>query len=212
MPTIEVLAVAPDLPVDDLLVQPEGGPAAALRALAVVLPGSAFEHVHTGTWAVPGQQPPDALLVSTFGETTMFLGTPVGQLTVPPGTSTFSLSYQTVSMAYGIDVSGPRFHRMIALSPGVLDHAEGAPLPFEAAFSEGMAEANATYSFDDGGFAAAAGEWMFGCQPLDPRPEDRVHLGGLPLHVFSAAPTQVPPEPSDGRHRPSALRGLFRRS
>lgn len=189
MPTIEVLAVSPGLPVDDLFTQPEGGPASAARAVAALLPDSTFAHVHSGSWSVPGEPPPEAVLVSTFGGTTMFLGTPVGLLTIPREMSTFSLSYQTVSMAYGVEVSGPHYHRTIALSPGVLDHAEGAPLPFEAAFSAGLAEANAAYSFDDDGFAAAAAQWMFGCKPLDPRPEDRVDLGSRPLHAFAAAPT-----------------------
>jgi hypothetical protein len=214
MPTIEVRAVAPDLPVHDLLTHPEGGPGAALRALTALTPGSTFDHVSTATWAFPGQQPPEAAFVSTFGGTTVFLS-PVPRLTVPPELTTFSVSYQTVSMAYGVDVSGPLFHRLVALSPGVLDYAEGSPLPFEADFDD-VTEKSATFSFDDGGFAAAAAQWMFGCDPLEviwseePRTQDRVQLGVVPLHVFTAT-TPAPAEAAEDRPRRGGLRGLFRR-
>ena len=125
--------------------------------------------------------------------------------------STFSLGYQSVSMAWGVDVAGPRFQRLIALSPGVLDHAEGAPLPFEAAFDQ-VTEESATFSFDDNAFAAAAAQWMFGCHPLELRPDDRVDLGSRPLHVFAAVPRPAPVAPREERPQGSALRRLFKRS
>lgn len=212
MPTIEVRAVSPALPVDDLLAHPEGGPDAAAAALSRLLPGTSYEHVATGTWAEPHHDSFDAVLVSTFGETTLLLASPVPRVTVPEGMTTFSLSYQTVSMAYDIDVSGPLFERFVALSPGVLDHAAGSPLPFEERFGRGIDEANATYSFDDDGFARAAGAWMFGCQPLRPGADDRVDLRARPVHTFEPAAVPAPVADVPGpQPRPGALRRLFGR-
>jgi hypothetical protein len=205
----EVLAVSPGLPVDDLLAHPEGGPEAAVQAAGALLPGLQLAHDDTRTWAEPGWWTGDPVLVSTFGGTAIFLHPP-SRPTVPPGMSTFSLGYQSVSMAWGVDVTGPRFHRLIALSPGVLDYAEGAPLPFEAAF-DNVIEESATYSFDDNGFAAAAAQWMFGCHPLEPGPDDRVDLRPQALHLFTAVATPPVDAPPTTQSRPGALRRLLGR-
>ena len=195
MPTIEVRAVSPGLPVDDLVAHPEGGLSAAAEALATLLPGATHDHVFSGTWAEPHHNSFDQVLVSTYGDTTMLLASPVPRLTMPAGMTTFSLSYQTVSMAYGVEVSGPLFERFIALSPGALDYAQGPPLPFEAGFPD-VEGASATYSFDDGAFAAAAAEWLFGCDPLELRQGDRVGLGGRAIHTFRSSPAASDPEPA----------------
>lgn len=210
MPTIEVRAVSRGMPVDDLVAHDEGGTAAAAQALATLLPGTTCEHVATGTWATPRHESFHQVLVSTYGDTTMLMASPVPRVVVPEGMTTFSLSYQTVSMAYGVDVSGPRFERTIALSPGVLDYAEGAPLPFEAAFPR-AAEESTTYSFDQGAFAAAAGDWMFGCHPLELDSEHRVDLRGQPLHTFTltAAPAPAPAAQPTTKPRRGGLLGLF---
>jgi hypothetical protein len=214
--SFEVLAVSPGLPVEDLLAHPEGGRDAALRIAGALLPDLRLEHEDTRTWVDPGRWELGSVLVSTFGTTALFLH-PQARPTPPTGMSTFSLTYQSVSMAYGIDVSGPRFRRTLALSPGVLDYAEGAPLPFEAAF-DNVTEASATYSFDDVAFAAAAAEWMFGCQALDvpwsdgTLPVSRVQLGDMPLHVLTAeavAPRVETPARSAPR---GVLSRLLRRS
>ena len=210
MPTIEVRALSPGLPVDDLVAHSEGGPAAAAAALAILLPDATHDHVFTGTWAAPRHDSFDQVLVSTFGDTTMLLASPVPRLTAPEGMTTFSLSYQTVSMAHGVDVSGPLFERFIALSPGVLDYAEGPPLPFEAGFPD-VEEASATYAFDDGAFAAAAAEWMFGCHPLELREGDRVGLGSRAIHTFRSTPATSDPEPGATPSPRGGWRRLLRR-
>lgn len=205
----EILAVSPGLPVEDLLAHPEGGLDAAVQAAGALLPGLQLTHDDTRTWADPGWGPGNPVLVSTFGSTAIFLNPPA-RPTVPPDMSTFSLGYQSVSMAWGVDVTGPQFHRLISLSPGVLDHAEGAPLPFEAAFDQ-VIEESATFSFDDDGFAAAAAKWMFGCHPLDPRPDDVVDLLRQPIHALVAASTPETVEPPAAPTRLATLRGFFRR-
>jgi hypothetical protein len=211
----EILALSPGLPVDDLLAHEEGGPDAASDVLGRLVPGQSFEYVQSDTWAMPGLLLRDVVLLSTFGSTTLFQIPPARRPVAPEGMTTFSLSYQSVSMAWGVDVSGPRLHRLIALSPGSLDYAEGAPLPFEAAFADAP-EASASHSFDDGAFVAAAAEWMFGCHPLDLDPDHRVDLGMRPIHAFTTvtapAAGEVAAEHSGDAGRRSGLRGLFRRS
>jgi hypothetical protein len=206
MSTIEVLAVSPGLPVDDLLAHPEGGPQAAAEALSALLPATAFEHADTGTWADPGERADDVVLVSTFGPTTMFLRRPERGLAVPDGMTTFSISCQTVSRAWGVDVAGPVLERLVALSPGAIEYAEGEPLPFEAAFPVD----EAAY-FDDREYAAAAARWMFGCHPLEPGPLDQVDVGDQPLHAFLLAtePTGAAGPEDD---RPGVLQRLFGRT
>jgi hypothetical protein len=210
VPTIEVRAVSRGMPVDDLVAHSEGGLPAAAEALARLMPGTPYEHVVTSTWAEPHHRSFDDVLVSTFGDTAILLASPVPRLSVPESMTTFSLSYQTVSMAYGVDVSGPQLERIIALSPGVLDYAQGPPLPFESAFPRATEE-SATYSFDQDAFAAAAAEWMFGCHPLELDGDHRVDLGSQPLHTFTAVPSPVPTDQQTGRSRRGGLRGLFRR-
>ena len=216
MGSFEVLAVSPGLPVEDLLAHPEGGRDAAQRIAGALLPDLRLEHEDTRTWVNPGRWELGSVLVSTFGSTAPFLH-PQARPTPLTGMSTFSLSYQSVSMAYGIDVSGPQFERTVALSPGVLDYAEGAPLPFETEFGN-VTEASATYSFDEVAFAAAAAEWMFGCQALDvpwsdgELPASRVQLGNMPLHVFTTETVASRVEPPARSPRRGALSRLLRRS
>lgn len=212
MASLEILAVSPGLPVDDLLAHDEGGHRQAVRAVSELVPGARFDHVQSDTWAAPGLLSQDVVLVSTFGPTTLFRVAPPTPLTVPAGLTTFRLSFQTVSMAWGVEVSGPRFERVVALSPGALDHAEGAPLPFEAAFPD-VTEASATYSFDQDAYAAAAAEWMFGCQPLELDPDHRVDLGSRAIHALRPAPARVEPGPPASAPRPrrGALARLFQR-
>ena len=207
MSTIEVLAVSPGLPVDDLLAHPEGGPSAAARALDALLPDAAYQHAASGTWADGLERSEDSVLVSTFGPTTMFLRRPVRGLAVPDGMTTFSVSHQTTSMAWGVDVAGPGLERLVALSPGVLDYAEGAPLPFEDAFP--VDEEDARHgSFDDTAYAVAAARWMFGCFPLEPGPLDQVDLGDQPLHRFTL-PSGPAGEAAADDARPGVLHRLL---
>lgn len=209
MTTIEVLAVSPGLPVDDLLAHPEGGSGAAAEALTSLLPGTAYTHAGSGTWGAPGDHGEEVVLLSTFGPTTMFLSRPVRGLTVPEGMTTYSVSHQTTSMAWGVDVAGPEVERLVALSPGAIDYAEGEPLPFEAAFpiEDDRVEPG---SLDVEEYAAAAARWMFGCHPLDPGELDQVDVGDQPLHAFVLATEPVEqPDPDD--QRPGVLQRLFGR-
>ena len=213
MGTAEVLAVSPALPVDDLLAHDEGGPQTALTELRRLFPGPAFEYARSDLWAREELLWEDVVLVSTFGPTTLLRIAPAGRPVVPEGMTTFSLSFQSVSMAWGVDVSGPRHERIIALSPGVLDYAEGEPLPFESAFPD-VVEQSATYSFDDNAFAAAAAEWMFGCHPLELGPDHRVDLASQPIHAFTvlrAADSHARPTDDRAEPRCSGLRRLFGR-
>lgn len=209
MSTIEVLAVSPGLPVDDLLAHPEGGRRAAAEALGALLPGTAYQHAGTGTWSEAGDRSGEVVLLSTFGPTTMFLRRPVRGLEVPDGMTTFSVSYQTTSMAWGVDVAGPGFERLVALSPGTIDYAEGVPLPFETAFPLDD-DGPGRHPFDDHAYAVAAARWMFGCFPLDPGPLDQVDLGDQPLHVFTLSPEPVEDTLPDAA-RPGVLQRLFGR-
>lgn len=209
MSTIEVLAVSPGLPVDDLLAHPEGGSRAAAEALTRLLPRTAYAHAGSGTWGEPGEHGDDVVLLSTFGPTTMFLRRPERGLAVPEGMTTFSVSHETTSPAWGVDVAGPELERLVALSPGTVDYAEGGPLPFEAAFPirDDRARPGA---LDAEEYAAAAARWMFGCHPLEPGELDQVDVGDQPLHAFALA--TVPAEPSGPEdERPGVLQRLFGR-
>lgn len=209
MGTFNVHGVSPSLPIDDMLTHPEGGADAAVRAAATLLPGAGLTLSHTGTLADPGVLAPGDLALSTHGPTTVILGDARG-LEIPMGMTHFEFSYQPVSMAHAIEVTTPAGRRLVAVSPGRLDHQEGDPLPFEERFRVSEYTPGAEAEFDDDAYAAAAMRWMFGYHPAGPAPDDRVDPAQAPAHILRVAPGDEATAVSVER-RPEPRAGLLGR-
>lgn len=214
MATTVITAVSTGIPADDIVAGAargsEGGSAAARAAAALLLPGRTFGPVRTIT-LVDGSDP-DSVRLSTYGDTVLLLGTDPGELTVPPSSGVFSLTYESVSMTYALTIHSPARRREVIIGQEGVVLDEGEPLPFETSYWAGEHDRHPGEdpAFDSDEWARAGALWMFGYDPSDLTADPR-GLAAQPSHLLPPAGAAQPPETDGPDHRWNRRWNPFRR-